>query len=298
MMKANQNLTKAKAAKQDEFYTQLTDIEKELKHYTKHFKGKVVFCNCDDPKVSNFYRYFYLKFEELGLKRLIATCYKNDDPNSRSRGISKKAKYLDWDGKGEPKIVNLEGNGDFRSEECIALLKQADIVVTNPPFSLFRDYVAQLVEHGKKFLIVGNINVITYKECFGLIKTNKMWLGYNCARHFVRPDGSMFETARTFWYTNLNIAKRCEEFILYKKYTPKEYPKYDNYDAINVDKTKDIPIDYEGVMGVPITFLDKFNPNQFEIIGQMVTTKVDKFNYGYPYVKGKKIYARILIKRR
>jgi hypothetical protein len=142
MMKANQNLTKAKAAKQDEFYTQLTDIENELKHYTKHFKGKVVLCNCDDPKVSNFYRYFYLKFEELGLKRLITICYKNDDPNSRSRGISKKAKYLDWDGKGEPKIVNLEGNGDFRSEESIALLKQADIVVTNPPFSLFRDYVA------------------------------------------------------------------------------------------------------------------------------------------------------------
>jgi len=293
MMKANQNLTKAKAAKQDEFYTQLTDIEKELKHYTKHFKGKVVFCNCDDPKVSNFYRYFYLKFEELGLKRLIATCYKNDDPNSRSRGISKKAKYLDWDGKGEPKIVNLEGNGDFRSEECIALLKQADIVVTNPPFSLFRDYVAQLVEHGKKFLIVGNINVITYKECFGLIKTNKMWLGYNCARHFVRPDGSMFETARTFWYTNLNIAKRCEEFILYKKYTPKEYPKYDNYDAIEVSKAKDIPIDYKGAMGVPITFLDKFNPEQFEIV---------KFRKGDDdrdlTINGKSPYFRIIIRRK
>jgi hypothetical protein len=293
MMKANQNLTKAKAAKQDEFYTQLTDIEKELKHYTKHFKGKVVFCNCDDPKVSNFYRYFYLKFEELGLKRLIATCYKNDDPNSRSRGISKKAKYLDWDGKGEPKIVNLEGNGDFRSEECIALLKQADIVVTNPPFSLFRDYVAQLVEHGKKFLIVGNINVITYKECFGLIKTNKMWLGYNCVRHFVRPDGSMFETARTFWYTNLNIAKRCEEFILYKKYTPKEYPKYDNYDAIEVSKAKDIPIDYKGAMGVPITFLDKFNPEQFEIV---------KFRKGDDdrdlTINGKSPYFRIIIRRK
>jgi hypothetical protein len=314
MMKANQNLTKAKAAKQDEFYTQLTDIEKELKHYTKHFKGKVVFCNCDDPKVSNFYRYFYLKFEELGLKRLIATCYKNDDPNSRSRGISKKAKYLDWDGKGEPKIVNLEGNGDFRSEECIALLKQADIVVTNPPFSLFRDYVAQLVDYGKKFLIVGSMNAITYKEVFKLIKDGKLWQGYkNGDMAFKVPDyyearetrywkderGQKWRSlGNTCWFTNLDHKKRHEDLILYKTYNKKEYPKYDNYDAINVDKTKDIPIDYEGVMGVPITFLDKFNPNQFEIIGQMVTTKVDEFNYGYPYVKGKKIYARILIKRR
>jgi hypothetical protein len=166
-------------------------------------------------------------------------------------------------------------------------------VVTNPPFSLFRDYVAQLVEHGKKFLIVGNINVITYKECFGLIKTNKMWLGYNCVRHFVRPDGSMFETARTFWYTNLNIAKRCEEFILYKKYTPKEYPKYDNYDAIEVSKAKDIPIDYKGAMGVPITFLDKFNPEQFEIV---------KFRKGDDdrdlTINGKSPYFRIIIRRK
>jgi hypothetical protein len=206
----------------------------------------------------------------------------------------------------------LEDNGDFRSEECVALLKQADIVVTNPPFSLFRDYVAQLVDHGKKFLIVGHQNAITYRECFKIIKENKMWLGFGFrggAAHFINKhykdyasasdhkDG-MIRVSGVQWFTNLDHDKRHEDLLLDKKYTPKEYPKYDNYDAINVDKTKDIPIDYEGVMGVPITFLDKFNPNQFEIIGQMVTTKVDEFNYGYPYVKGKKIYARILIKRR
>jgi len=303
MMKANQNLTKAKAAKQDEFYTQLTDIEKELKHYTKHFKGKAVFCNCDDPKESNFWKYFEDNFEFLGLRSLVSTHYSLQGPSYK---ITKDSKAC--------VISSLEGNGDFRSEECIALLKQADIVVTNPPFSLFRDYVAQLVDYGKKFLIVGSMNAITYKEVFKLIKDGKLWQGYkNGDMAFKVPDyyearetrywkderGQKWRSlGNTCWFTNLDHKKRHEDLILYKTYNKKEYPKYDNYDAINVDKTKDIPIDYEGVMGVPITFLDKFNPNQFEIIGQMVTTKVDEFNYGYPYVKGKKIYARILIKRR
>jgi len=301
MMKANQNLTKAKAAKQDEFYTQLTDIEKELKHYTKHFKGKAVFCNCDDPKESNFWKYFEDNFEFLGLRSLVSTHYSLQGPSYKITRDSKACV-----------ISSLEDNGDFRSEECVALLKQADIVVTNPPFSLFRDYVAQLVDHGKKFLIVGHQNAITYRECFKIIKENKMWLGFGFrggAAHFINKhykdyasasdhkDG-MIRVSGVQWFTNLDHDKRHEDLLLDKKYTPKEYPKYDNYDAINVDKTKDIPIDYEGVMGVPITFLDKFNPKQFEIIGQMVTTKVDEFNYGYPYVKGKKIYARILIKRR
>ena len=301
MMKANQNLTKAKAAKQDEFYTQLTDIEKELKHYTKHFMGKAVFCNCDDPKESNFWKYFEDNFEFLGLRSLVSTHYSLQGPSYKITRDSKACV-----------ISSLEDNGDFRSEECVALLKQADIVVTNPPFSLFRDYVAQLVDHGKKFLIVGHQNAITYRECFKIIKENKMWLGFGFrggAAHFINKhykdyasasdhkDG-MIRVSGVQWFTNLDHDKRHEDLLLDKKYTPKEYPKYDNYDAINVDKTKDIPIDYEGVMGVPITFLDKFNPNQFEIIGQMVTTKVDEFNYGYPYVKGKKIYARILIKRR
>ena len=301
MMKANQNLTKAKAAKKDEFYTQLTDIEKELQHYKKHFKGKAVFCNCDDPKESNFWKYFEDNFEFLGLRSLVSTHYSLQGPSYKITRDSKACV-----------ISSLEDNGDFRSEECVALLKQADIVVTNPPFSLFRDYVAQLVDHGKKFLIVGHQNAITYRECFKIIKENKMWLGFGFrggAAHFINKhykdyasasdhkDG-MIRVSGVQWFTNLDHDKRHEDLLLDKKYTPKEYPKYDNYDAINVDKTKDIPIDYEGVMGVPITFLDKFNPNQFEIIGQMVTTKVDEFNYGYPYVKGKKIYARILIKRR
>lgn len=303
---ANQNLTKAKAAKKDEFYTQLTDIEKELQHYKKHFKGKVVFCNCDDPEESNFWKYFEKNFEFLGLKRLISTHYDSQGKPSYKKEIIA--------GRKSPRVVTtpLQGNGDFRSEECIALLKQADIVVTNPPFSLFREYAAQLVEHGKKFLIVGHQNAITYRDCFKIIKENKMWLGFGFrggAAHFINKhykdyaaasdhkDG-MIRVSGVQWFTNLDHDKRHENLILYKKYTPKEYPKYDNYDAINVDKTKDIPMDYKGVIGVPITFLDKFNPNQFEITGQMVTTKVDEFNYGYPYVKGKKVYARILIKRR
>ena len=318
-------LTSAKTSKKDEFYTQLSDIERELKHYKNHFKGKVVLCNCDDPRVSNFFHFFSYNFEKYGLKKLIATCYKNQEMDLFSENKSEKAIYLEYTGDkngnnvpdpNEIGIKKLKGDGDFRSKECIELLKQADIVVTNPPFSLFREYVAQLIEYDKKFLIIGNINAISYKEIFKLIKENKAWLGVNMGRgisgfivpkHYelygsearVDEDGNrIVATNNCLWLTNLDTAKRHEDIILYKTYTPEEFPHYDNYDAINVDKTKDIPMDYKGTMGVPITFLDKFNPDQFEIIGQMATTKIDEFNFGYPYVNGSKIYARILIKNK
>lgn len=272
----NRSLHAARSSKQDEFYTQLSDIEKELKHYKHHFKGKVVLCNCDDPWVSNFFHYFAHNFERLGLKKLIATCYKNSQPDMFSEHKSDKAVWLEYagdkDGDRVPSpeeigIKHFEGDGDFRSKECIGLLKQADIVVTNPPFSLFREYVAQLFKYKKQFLIIGNVNAISYKECFEQIRKNRLWLGYNCTRHFAKPDGSMFETARSYWYTNLDTAKRHEELILFKTYKTDEYPAYDNYSAIEVSKALEIPMDYDGVMGVPITFLDKHNPEQFEILG-------------------------------
>ena len=273
---ANKNLHQAKNAKKDEFYTQLADIENELKHYKAHFKNKVVYCNCDDPRMSNFFHYFSYNFEDLGLKKLVTTCYQNQNRDLFSKHDAERAIYLEYHGDqnknrvpdiDEIGVEYLKGDGDFRSDESIALLQQADIVVTNPPFSLFSEYVAQLIAHNKKFVIIGNVNAITYKEVFPLIKDNKIWLGYNCLRFFKKPDGSMYETARSYWYTNLDIAKRHEDLILYKPYTPEAYPKYDNYDAINVDKTKEIPMDYAGAMGVPITFLDKYNPEQFEILG-------------------------------
>lgn len=287
-------LQKAKSEKNDEFYTILTDIERELRHYKKHFKNKVVLCNCDDPRVSNFFRYFTLNFEQLGLKKLITTCYKNQDADLFSQHKSEKAVYLEYSGdKNRNKIVDpdeierrpLKGDGDFRSAECIELLKQADIVVTNPPFSLFREYVAQLVAYHKKFLIVGTWNAIVYKGVFRLIKEDKMWIGINSNRNFsgfivpkhyslhgtearVDENGNrIVSTNNTCWFTNMDVAKRHEELPLAKKYNPTEYPKYDNYDAIEVSKTADIPMDYAGVMGVPVTFLDKYNPQQFEIVG-------------------------------
>lgn len=272
----NRSLHAARSSKQDEFYTQLTDIERELRHYVKHFRGKTVFCNCDDPKMSNFFHYFSYNFEKLKLKRLVTTCYKSLDSAHYSKHSAKKGLYLDYDGDkngnrvpdpAEIGVHTLKGDGDFRSEECLKLLKEADIVVTNPPFSLFREYVEQLVKYKKKFLIIGNINAISYKECFELIKKNRMWLGYNCARHFERPDGSMFESARSFWYTNLDTDKRHEELVLFRTYDPTKFPAYDNYDAIEVSKAVDIPADYDGAMGVPITFLDKYNPDQFKILG-------------------------------
>lgn len=286
----NKNLHSAKTGKKDEFYTQLADIEKEIRHYKEYFKDKIVFCNCDEPRVSNFFYYFSYNFENLGLKKLITTCYKNQDANLFSENKSEQAIYLEYigDKKGdnvpnpeEIGIKHFKGDGDFRSPECVELLKEADIIVTNPPFSLFREYVAQLVAHDKKFIIVGHQNAITYKEIFKLIKDNKLWLGYGFsggAAHFINTQyedyasagnhkEGMIRVSGVTWFTNLETQKRHEYLILYKTYNENEYPKYDNYDAINVDVTKDIPMDYAGFMGVPITFLNKHNPVQFEIIG-------------------------------
>ncbi len=270
----NSNLHKAKTAKNDEFYTQIADIENELKHYKNHFKDKVVYCNCDDPRISNFFRYFAMNFKFLGLKKLISSCYKSMQPDLFSQYDSEQAIYLKYNGEFEGNMPDVsktniqvfESDGDFRNRESVELLKQADIVVTNPPFSLFREYVGQLIEYDKKFIILGNINALTYKEIFSLVKENRIWLGYNTVRWFEQPNGELFETARTYWFTNLEHKKRNEELFLFKKYNEVEYPKYDNYNAINVDKTTDIPCDYKGKMGVPITFLDKYNPNQFEIL--------------------------------
>lgn len=323
MVKAqNANLHKAKQGKNDEFYTQLCDIENELKHYKEHFRGKTVLCNCDDPRVSNFFHYFSYNFEHLGLKKLITTCYKNQDMELFSRHNQEPAIYLEYDGNQHggtvPKVEEIgvkwfKGDGDFRSAECIELLKQADIVVTNPPFSLFREYVSQLVEHDKKFLIIGNQNAITYKEIFKLIKENKLWLGNSLDGRnvwFQVPDsyekyhkidnGNKWAfVASVVWFTNLEHSKRNEEVVLYKKYTPEEYPHYDNYNAINVDKTKDIPLDWSGAMGVPITFLHKYNPEQFEILGmdrplvEELTGNVSRF-----LINGRELYARIIIRNK
>ena len=258
----NGNLHKAKVNKNDEFYTQLTDIEKELMHYKEHFKDKIVYCNCDDPEWSNFWKYFHLNFAHLGLKKLIATFYH----------IGASVYKMEYTGGDDNNIsvgvkIPLTGNGDFRSDECVETLKESDIVVTNPPFSLFREYVAQLMEYEKEFLIIGNKNSITYKEFFPLLKDNKVWIGYESPAEFGTPEGITKKiNGLSRWFTNLDIKKRHEKLILWKNYTPEEFPTYDNYDAINVDKVSDIPCDYNGVMGVPITFLDKYNPEQFEIV--------------------------------
>ena len=288
-MQDNKPLGRAKDQKKDEFYTQLVDIENELRHYKRHFEGKVVYCNCDDPWVSNFFRYFSHNFEYLGLKKLITTCYKNPSPGLFSRHDEERAVMLEYDGfrDGErvPRpedigITHLKGDGDFRSQECIDILKQADIVVTNPPFSLFREYVAQLMEHDRKCIIIGHQNAIKYKAIFPYIKDGRMWLGFGfkgMAGHFISNyedyaaatdrKAGMIRVSGVVWFTNLDIEKRHEELLLYLRYAPEEYPKYENFDAINVNKTKDIPMDYEGVMGVPITFMTKHNPDQFNILG-------------------------------
>ncbi len=318
----NVGLNAAKVAKKDEFYTQLADIENEMVHYRDHFRGKVIYCNCDDPSVSNFFKYFSLKFQDLGLKKLITTCYKNQSRDLFSQHDDEQAIMLEYRGfqKGDrvPNandigVTHLKGDGDFRSQECIDILKQADIVVTNPPFSLFREYVTQLMEHDKRFLIIGNQNAFTYKEIFPLFKDGRLWLGHgfkrNCA-HFIskyadhatdldKREG-MIRVSGVFWFTNLDHKKRHEGLILYRKYTPENYPKYDNYDAIEVKKTKDIPIDWTGVMGVPITFLDKYNPDQFEILG-MDCDVITGFTGGQSnrfYINGNRTYARIAIKNR
>ena len=289
---SNTNLHKAKDSKNDEFYTQLSDIEKEVKHYKKHFKDKVIYCNCDDPRVSNFFHYFFYNFKKLGLKKLVATCYKNQNAELFSQHDSEEAIYLEYSGgqnenntpnPDEIGIRALKGDGDFRSRECIELLKKADIIVTNPPFSLFREYVAQLIEYDKKFIIVGAFNAITYKEIFPLIRDNKLWLGYGFSagnaffktpyseRDFAKgvydTQTGLVKFRNVTWFTNLDIDKRHEELILYKNYSPEDYPTYDNYNAIEVSKVAEIPTDFYEVMGVPITFLDKYNPNQFKILG-------------------------------
>jgi hypothetical protein len=318
----NQTLHIAKYSKKDEFYTQLSDIERELKHYKEHFKNKVVFCNCDDPRNSNFFKYFAYNFESLGLKKLITICYKNQEKNLFIQEEPENAVFLEYSGDRnanktpdaeEIGIKPLEGDGDFRSQESIELLKQSDIVVTNPPFSLFREYVEQLIKYEKKFLIIGNINAITYKEIFKLIKENKAWLGINMGRGisgFIVPNHYKLYGTETsidsfgnriispnncLWLTNLDTSKRHADIVLSKTYYGNEnkYPKFDNYEAINVNKTQDIPKDYDGVMGVPITFLHKFNPEQFELI---------KFRKGNDdkdlSIHGKCPYFRILIRNK
>ena len=322
----NRNLEDAKRARKDEFYTQMADIANELKHYKAHFRGKSVLCNCDDPRESQFFKYFTQNFEIFGLKRLVATCYKSQDKDLFSQNDSEKAIYQIYEGDkngnlqvddSEVGIHEFKGDGDFRSDEAIALLEQADIVVTNPPFSLFREYIALLVKYKKKFLVLGNKNAITYSEIFPFFKENKIWVGVmpmtreiyfdvpqeyideglrlKKDRTIVKYDGKYKARSPSIWFTNLEHKKRHEKLPLYKHYTPEEYPKYDNYDAIEVSKTADIPQDYDGVMGVPITFMDKYNPDQFEILGNEEDLGVPK---GRGYLNGKRLYGRIFIRRK
>lgn len=314
-MAKNNNLHNAKKAKNDEFYTRLEDIEKEMCHYREHFRGKVIYCNCDDPKESNFFKFFSLQFEFLGLKKLISTGYKEN-----GHGVAyvyegdKNGNNLPDDS--EIRTYELQGNGDFRSEECIEFLKEADVVVTNPPFSLFREVVAQLVDYNKKFLLLGNNNAITYKEIFPLIMSNKMWLGYsnNKTMEFVLSDSyekwDRIENGKKIgkvpaisWFTNLEHDHRNRPLDLTQRYDPRYYPKYDNYDAIECSKVMDIPRDYDGVIGVPITFLDKYCPNQFRIIG-CTESEGKGFSNGLwnggvtqPMVDNKRIYKRLFIQK-
>ena len=349
---ANALLGKAKKEKNDEFYTQLSDIEAEMRHYKDQFRGKVIFCNCDDPYESNFFKYFAMNFNYLGMKKLIATCYTSSPVAGKQltlfdiMGLDEKpddgkraykieiTEVTDTNADGAIDLSDVEyllknkknvltlllGDGDFRSAECIELLKQADIIVTNPPFSLFREYVAQLVEYSKKFLVLGDQNAITFKEIFPLIAANKLWLGYanggikwfqvpmdydisTEARKKIVDGKKYFSMGRIFWYTNLDTTKRHENLTLYKQYTPEEYPNYDNYTAINVDKVSDIPLDYNGNMGVPITFIDKYNPEQFQIVGA-TESEGKGFSNGLwlggvsqPVIAGKRLYKRLFIKR-
>ena len=301
-MAKNNNLHAAKNAKNDEFYTQLSDIEKELNNYKDFFNGKVVYCNCDDPRESNFFKFFSMNFERLGLKKLITTGYKKD-----GHGV---AFIYEGDKNGNRKVdeteiqtIQLEGNGGFETDECIAFLKEADVVVTNPPFSLFRSYVKQLMDYNKKFLIIGNSNAITYKEIFPYLKDNQLWLGMNWVKEFIQPNGEIKKFGNICWFTNVENKKRNQPLDLYRKYNPTDYKIYDNYCAINVDKVADIPEDYDGVMGVPITFLDTYCPNQFEIVGWSRHNDLEMDGGDWQggkadaTINGKEVYRRILIKK-
>lgn len=352
---AQKNLSAAKTAKKDEFYTQLTDIERELQHYWPHFQGKVVLCNCDDPYESNFFKYFALRFNQLGLKKLICTSYngspvqgnelklpfefEDDEPKKVAhKVVITEVKDLNGDGavdlsdvryllQNDKNVISTLKTGDFRDPECIELLKEADVVVTNPPFSLFREYIGQLMTYNKKFIIIGHQNAITYREVFPLIKDNKIWLGYGfkgAAAHFFSPyedvatagdhRDNMIRVSGVNWFTNLDIPKRNEELDLVCRYSKEQYPMYDNYNAINVAKTVDIPYNYDGYMGVPITFLDKYNPNQFEIIWQACgntrasapSDVLKELQYkphsedrgGCGVINGKRQYARVIIRNK
>ena len=296
---SNSSLHAARAAKNDEFYTQISDIEKELRHYKDHLKGKVIFCNCDDPEWSNFWRHFTLKFEDYGLAKVVATHYAQGEPSYK----------LEFTGKDQPVVrTPLQGDGDFRSDECVEILKSSDIVITNPPFSLFREYIAQLVGHEKKFLVIGSQNAITYKETFKLIRNNQLWLGITKPKEFSQPDGTLKVFGNIGWFTNLAHDRRNVELLLYRTYAGNEsaYPRYDNYDAIEVSRVTEIPSDYEGAMGVPITFLEKYNPDQFEIMHSNYFRKNDEVpmkEHGLikdkdGTIHGKAVYVRILIKHK
>ena len=289
MANRNYNLNNAKRAKKDEFYTRIQDIEDEMSYYKQYFKNKVVYCNCDDPVESKFYQHFMLKFDEYKLKRLVTTCYKSKDSTLFSDNSAIQSVGRIFDGEREREIT-LRGDGDFRSEECIEYLKQADVVVTNPPFSLFREYLTQLIQHEKKFIVLGNLNAFKYKEIFPFFQQGKCWYGnktngsvkFNVPEHYpltgsqagIDKDGKRYVTVPgVCWYTNLDHQKRHDYLTLLETYSPSAYPKYDNYDAIDVSKTLNIPKDYDGIMGVPISFMDKYNPDQFEIIG------IDRYTY-------------------
>ena len=346
---ARKDLAQAKDAKKDEFYTQLDDIAKELKFYKDYFRGKVVFCNCDDPYESNFFKYFALNFNALGLRKLIATCYNGspvsgnellldfgdtvDDPKKIAYKVE-ISEVTDMNGDGAINLTDiqylmqndknvisiLQGNGDFRSPECVELLKQADIVVTNPPFSLFREYLAQLDQYNKQFIIIGNTNALTYKVTFTMFQADEIRTGYtnfNVGMFFEIPDSyekyhhidqgkKVARVSTSCWFTNLPVSRHKEDIILYKHYTPEEYPHYDNYDAINVKTYTDIPCDYDGVMGVPITFLDKYNPEQFEILGATESEGkgfsnglwIESSGIAQALVHGERVYKRIFIRKK
>lgn len=320
-MAGNSNLTDSRNAKADEFYTPLTMIENELKHYKEHFRNKTVLCNCDDPRVSNFFRYFVIYFEVLGLKKVIATCYKNNNPDLFSQEETEKAVYLEYDGSikysGEEDFAKipckeLKGNGDYKSPECLEFLNQSDIVVTNPPFSKMKEYLPFLVKSEKKFLILGNLNHAAWPETFPFFFENKVWCGYTDGHFWFQVPDSYEEKATDYkmvdgikyrrmgnicWFTNLDLAKRHDLLETGKAFNSEKYPKYDSYDAIEVGQNVDIPMDYDGVMGVPITFLTKHNPEQFKIVGELCTGSGNSYDFAMPKINGKKKYVRILIQK-